>query len=222
MIFISSSSTSDSARLRRQLRSSSACFSSGSRSRYCASAFTRSASFIAAVPPDRRSDPLDRLHEERFELRPLLPQHLPVVRGELALDQRFDDAAPVAPGVVFLQHAESLHAAQDHVVAAVAQALEMRDDPAAADRIHRRAPFVVVLPARFEQHHADHVIAAQRVSHHVAIALLEDMQRQKDIREEDDARQRKQREQISHAATPHRSIAPHFAPPHRAPPHCSQ
>jgi hypothetical protein len=89
-----------------------------------------------------------------------------------------------------LDDPEPLYAAQDDVVAAVAQLLVMRDHPAAADRIDRRPPFVVALPAGAQQHHPDHPIALDGVGDHLPVARLEDVERQKDVREEHDVRQR--------------------------------
>ena len=100
-----------------------------------------------------------------------------------ALGQRLDLRAPVAARVIFLEDPEPLEAAQHDVVAAVGQPLDVRDDAAAADRIDRRPSLVVVLPARPQQHHADHPVAGERVGHHLPVPRLEDVQRQKDVRE---------------------------------------
>ena len=55
-------------------------------------------------------------------------------------------------------------AAQDDVVAAVGETLDVRDHAAAADRIHGRPSFVVVFPSGPQQHHADHAVARQSAS----------------------------------------------------------
>ena len=52
---------------------------------------------------------------------------------------------------------------------------------------------VLVLPVAAEQHHADEARTGERVAHHGAIARLEDVQRQRHVRKEDDVGQRKDR-----------------------------
>ena len=94
------------------------------------------------------------------------------------LDDRLDAREPVGPAVVLAGDPELLEAAQHDVVAAVGEPLDVRDDARAADRVDRRPPLVVALPPGPQQHHADHAIAVERVGHHLAVARLEDVQRQ--------------------------------------------
>jgi hypothetical protein len=99
--------------------------------------------------------------------------------------------APIAPRPILVDDAEAFEPAQHDVEAAVGQRFDVRDDAAAADRIHRRRALVVAVPARPQQHHADHAVAGHRVRHHLAISRLEDVQREKDVGEEHNVRQRK-------------------------------
>ena len=64
----------------------------------------------------------------------------------------------------------------------------------AADRVDRRPPLVVGLPARSEQHHADDPVALQRLFHHLPVARLEDVQREHGAGEEDDVGEWKDRD----------------------------
>ena len=51
-----------------------------------------------------------------------------------------------------------------------------------------------VLPSRTQQDHADHPRAGQGVRDHLAVARLEDVERERDLRKEHDVRQREQRD----------------------------
>ena len=100
--------------------------------------------------------------------------------------------------MILLDDPEAFEPAQDEVVAAVGQPLDVGQHAAAADRIDRRPSLVVPVPSRPQQHHPDHAIAGQRVGDHVAVARLEDVQRQEHVGEEDDVGQREQRQQVRH------------------------
>ena len=100
--------------------------------------------------------------------------------------------------MILLDDPEPLHPAQDDVVAAVRQPLVVRQHAAAADRIDRRPPLVIAIPSRPQQHHPDHAVAGERIGDHLAIARLEDVERQEHVGEEDDVRKGKQRQKIRH------------------------
>ena len=70
----------------------------------------------------------------------------------------------------------------------------MGDHAGAADRVDRRPPVVIRLPAGPQQHHPDDPIAAQRLRHHLPVARLEDVQRQEDVGKEHHVRQRENRD----------------------------
>ena len=72
--------------------------------------------------------------------------------------------------------------------------LGVGDDAGASDGEHRRPPLVVRLVSRLQQHHPDDPVARERVAHHRPVARLEDVQRQKHVREEDDVRQWEERD----------------------------
>ena len=93
---------------------------------------------------------------------------------------------------ILLDDPEPFDAPEHDVVPAVLQPLGVRDDAAAANRIHRRLPLVIALPAGFQKHHAEHSIAGERVPDHLAIARLEDMERQEHVRKKDDVGKREE------------------------------
>ena len=135
---------------------------------------------------------IGRGREQRLQLRPAAAQQQTGVARQRRLSERFDHRAPVTPAIVFRDDPEPFDAAQNHVVAAVRQALDVGHHAAAADRVHRRASLVLALPARPQQHHPNHAIAGFPVRDHFAISRLEDMQRQKHVRKEDDVRKGKE------------------------------
>jgi len=100
--------------------------------------------------------------------------------------------------VILADDSKPFDSPQDDVEPPIVQALRVRDDAAAPDGIHRRTPLVVALPARPQQHHADHPIRVERVGHHVAIARLEDVERLKDVREKHDIGEGKNRQKLRH------------------------
>ena len=124
------------------------------------------------------------------------PDLAAVVGRERPLGQRLHERTAITPIRILLDDAEPFEAAQHDVVAAVGQPLDMRHDAAAADGVNRWPPLVVLVPARPQQHHPDQPVARHGVGHHLAIARFEDVQRQEDIGEEDDVRQRKQGQKI--------------------------
>src|SRR4029453_15159193 len=85
--------------------------------------------------------------------------------------------------------------------AAVIQALDVGNDPAAPNRIDGRAALVAPLPLRLEQHHPDQPVALQSVRDHLAIPRLEDVQREEDVRKQHNVREREKREQIEHTGS---------------------
>jgi len=59
------------------------------------------------------------------------------------------------------------------------------DDPGAGQGEEIGAAVVAPLPARPEEGHGDHPVAAQRILHHQAVARLEDVQGERGVRKED-------------------------------------
>ena len=68
----------------------------------------------------------------------------------------------------------------------------MRDQPSAADPVDRRPSLVLRLESRLQQRHPDDPVIVQRVTHHLAIARLEDVERQVDARKQHGVRQREE------------------------------
>jgi hypothetical protein len=120
---------------------------------------------------------------------PLLRKKSPLLLAG-RLGERRDMRNPVGAAVVLAVDAELLDSAQDDVVAPVRQRLGMRDDTGAADPIHGRPSLIVGLVARLQQRHSDDPVALQRVTGHRPVSRLENVQWQKDVREEDHVRQR--------------------------------
>ena len=66
------------------------------------------------------------------------------------------------------------------------------DRAGAAERVDRRPAVVVLLVPGLEENDADRAARLQRVFHHLAVARLEDVQRQRRPGEQDDVRQREE------------------------------
>jgi len=62
-----------------------------------------------------------------------------------------------------------------------------------AGREDGRAAVVVPLPVAAQERHADETRAARDFAHHGAVARLEDVERERHAREEDDVREREDR-----------------------------
>jgi hypothetical protein len=103
--------------------------------------------------------------------------------------------------VILPYDADTLHASQDDVVAAVVKALDVGDDAAAPDRKDRRPALVARFPFRLDQHHRNQAVALQDVRDHLAIARLEDVQREEHVRKQHHVREREQGKQVGHTGS---------------------
>jgi len=70
-----------------------------------------------------------------------------------------------------------LDPAQDDIGSPILQCLGVADQSCAADRVDRGRLLDIVTPP-LEQDHADDPVSAQRIGQHLAVARLEDVQRQ--------------------------------------------
>jgi len=131
IVFISSSSTSDSARVRRPASRAAPAFE-----RLEIQILRQRVDEILVGHRRRDSRVSDAriADQNRFELGAAGVDDAPfLARHRRPIGQRLDAGAAVAAGVIFFDDAEAIEAAQDDVVASVLQPLGMRDHAAAAD-----------------------------------------------------------------------------------------
>ncbi len=76
--------------------------------------------------------------EHRLEAFSMAANHDLVVGMERQIGEGFHARAPVAATLVFFKNAHALETAQHDVVAPVCERFDVREESAAADRIHRR------------------------------------------------------------------------------------
>jgi hypothetical protein len=95
--------------------------------------------------------------------------------------------------------AEAMRRAQQEVEAAVGQPLVLRDEAGAADLVRRR--IARHLPRSLGPHrdHPDPAVARERVLHHLAIARLEDVERDGALRQQHHVLEREERKPRRHA-----------------------
>ena len=95
---------------------------------------------------------------------------------------------------MLLHDAEPREPAQHDVGPAVRQRFVLFDPPRTSLPVDGRTAVVVVLPSRTQQDHADHPRSGQGVRDHLAVARLEDVERKRDLRKQDDVGQREERD----------------------------
>ena len=96
--------------------------------------------------------------------------------------------------------------AEHDVEPAVGQLLHAYHLAHSAGREDGRPPVVVRLPALAQERHADQAGAARRIADHLPIARLEDVEREHDLREQDDVRQREDGDDVGQR---HVGLVPH-------------
>ena len=199
------------ARSSRSGASSSACFSLGANGQSMAIELIRcspAAFSIASQSAEiwRWSKNAFRPRIKRSRSNSAAGLRVEVAREGLPIGA---DAAITAQHRQFLGDAEARQTGQrDHVTPVIGLG-EGGDAAGAADRIDRRvhrAAAPIVLELRFARlHHADQALAAQRVLRHRQIARLEDVERQPPARQQQDAGQREDRQDVGQCAARDRS-----------------
>src|SRR5205807_10140069 len=91
--------------------------------------------------------------------------------------------------------AEADVAADEDVEAAVFERDGLFDRPHRAAGVERRRAVVILLPPRTEEHDPEALVAFHGVLDELAVARLEDVQREARVRKEDEVRERKERQE---------------------------
>ncbi len=191
--FISSSSIRPSQRSTTPSRSSSACFSTASSGRYCASAFTSSWSGMVggmwtSAPAPSMTGPTSASRRCRASCS---ARRSSWSSGSSSASTR---ARRYAQLVILRQDAEPLDAVEHDVRSSVFELLGMRDQSGAPDLVDGRLALVFRLVAGLQQDHPDQPVAIQSGREHLPVPRLEDPQRQAHVREQDNVWKGEQRE----------------------------